>query len=102
MSCHQSSPRTLDLQRPGPRFGRTRGLVAAAAAVAVLTSACGADTTAPDAEAGGEVAMNSDTLTVSDDVRLTEVLDVSDGAVQTLRTAVDGDRPVLLWFWAPH
>jgi len=31
-----------------------------------------------------------------------EVVGVSDGAKTTLREVVDGDRPVLLWFWAPH
>lgn len=31
-----------------------------------------------------------------------EVLDVSDGSIATLRDAVAGDRPVLLWFFSPH
>ena len=31
-----------------------------------------------------------------------EVLDVADGAVSTLSQTVDGDRPVLLWFFSPH
>lgn len=31
-----------------------------------------------------------------------EVLAVGDGSIQTLRDVVVGDRPVLLWFYAPH
>ena len=31
-----------------------------------------------------------------------EVLDVADGSISTLRTAVEGDRPVLVWFYSPH
>lgn len=31
-----------------------------------------------------------------------EVLAVGDGSIQTLRNVVDGDRPVLLWFFSPH
>jgi len=71
-----------------------------------LATACSSGAAAPDtpeaSAAGAAAATNSDSLAVSEDVRLTEVLDVDDGSVQTLRTAVEGDRPVLLWFWAPH
>ena len=31
-----------------------------------------------------------------------EVLAVADGSIQTVRDVVDGDRPVLLWFFSPH
>ena len=36
------------------------------------------------------------------DYSTVEVLDVSDGSTTTLRGAVTGDRPVLVWFYAPH
>jgi ABC-type phosphate transport system substrate-binding protein len=45
---------------------------------------------------------NTPLLATPDDVRDVEVLSVADGSITTLRAAVDGDRPVLLWFWAPH
>jgi hypothetical protein len=41
-------------------------------------------------------------LQTSDDPLDIEVLAVADGSVSSLRAAVTGDRPVLLWFWAPH
>ena len=45
---------------------------------------------------------NIDGLRADDDVRLTQLLNVADGAPASISDAVDGDRPVLLWFWAPH
>ena len=41
-------------------------------------------------------------LQPSSDVVSIEVLDVSDGSISTLQETVDGDRPVLLWFFSPH
>lgn len=59
------------------------------------------DATAPvDAAAAAET--NIDDLEPSDDVRTLEVLDVKTGEPTTIADAVTGDRPVLLWFWAPH
>ena len=83
-------------------------------AAALVLSACGggessvASTAAADAaeEAGASVeetaAANIELLEPADDARDVEVLAVQDGSISTLRAAVDGDRPVLLWFWAPH
>ena len=31
-----------------------------------------------------------------------EVLSVADGGITTLNDVIDGDKPVLLWFWSPH
>ena len=47
-------------------------------------------------------AVNQPLLQESDDARDIEVLSVADGSISSLREAVVGDRPVLLWFWAPH
>ena len=55
------------------------------------------------ASACGDTAQTHETsLATSDDVSDIEVLSVDDGSVSSLRDAVAGDRPVLLWFWAPH
>ncbi len=45
---------------------------------------------------------NIDGLRADGDVRLTQLLNVADGTPASISDAVDGDRPVLLWFWAPH
>ncbi len=91
-------------------------VLALIAGLGLLASACGGDTTAdsgaaaPDSPATGpetasiadRAAANQKNLTSSDDVRDIQVLAVDDGAISSLRKAVAGDRPVLLWFWAPH
>jgi hypothetical protein len=106
MSTHQSVSRTVDLPRLGALLGDRRRFAALAVAVGLVASACSSGSAAPDtpeaSAAGTAAAANSDFLSVNEDVRLTEVLDVADGSVQSLTSAVDGDRPVLLWFWAPH
>jgi len=63
-------------------------------------SADDGDTGAVSAEEAAE--SNLALIQPADDARDQEVLDVRDGSVATLRDAVDGDRPVLIWFWAPH
>lgn len=93
-------------------FTRPRA-VATVVGLALLASACGGASTetggaassgtangTPDAASTAEV--NQANLATSDDVRDIEVLSVDDGSISSLRDAVDGDRPVLLWFWAPH
>ena len=84
-----------------------RGLSVAVVGVGLLASACaGGEGAAPDtaeANAAGDAAsQNIDNLQQSENVLDIEVLDVADGSIATLRNAVDGDRPVLLWFYAPH
>ncbi|MEM9465371.1 MAG: hypothetical protein AAGA90_08345 [Actinomycetota bacterium] len=83
-----------------------RGLTVAVVGLGLLASACGSEGNAPDtaeANAAGEAAaQNIDDLQQSDNVLDIEVLDVASGSASTLRDAVDGDRPVLLWFYAPH
>ena len=39
---------------------------------------------------------------LSDDVPSIEMVELSSGESVSLRSLVDGERPVLLWFWAPH
>lgn len=61
------------------------------------------DASQPDSASPADIAeANMTLLQPADDVRDFEVLDVTDGSIASLRSAVDGDRPVLLWFWAPH
>lgn len=78
-----------------------RWFAAALIAAASVTAACGGATPEEQAaaDAAKEVIAN---LESSSDVRDFEVLDVASGNPTTLRDVVDGDRPVLLWFFAPH
>ena len=80
-------------------------LAAASAGLALLATACGGGNVPdnPEALAANEqAAANIDSLKQSDNVLDIETVDVSDGSVSTLRDAIDGDRPVLLWFYSPH
>ena len=56
----------------------------------------------PPEEARAAAEQNIPGLMTSDDVRDIEVVSVYDGSVTSLREVVTGDRPVLVWFWAPH
>jgi len=67
--------------------------------VLLLTVSCGATV---DGAASSTAEANLEQLERADDIRDFEVLNVVDGSITTLRDEVDGDRPVLLWFWAPH
>ncbi|MGI9605555.1 MAG: hypothetical protein ACR2P0_05395 [Acidimicrobiales bacterium] len=100
------------------RLRHARWLSAALMACGLILAACGggeSTTVAADTDAAANTAddsgppspedaaeQNISNLQTADDARDIEVLAVSDGSVSTLRDAVDGDRPVLLWFYAPH
>jgi len=86
---------------------RRRWLGAALVGIGLMASACGAGAvTAPVSEqasaAGAAADENIDNLQESNNPLDTEVLNVADGSISTLRSAVDGDRPVLVWFYSPH
>ncbi|MEZ5247504.1 MAG: hypothetical protein R2707_20615 [Acidimicrobiales bacterium] len=76
--------------------------------VALTATACGSDPAAETTDAASGTSAtavaegNAETLATNDDVRLIEVLEVDTGEITTLTDTVTGDRPVLLWFWAPH
>jgi hypothetical protein len=74
-------------------------------ALAIVATACGSGSTSDTAAGSGVAAIaeaNLGDLATSDDVRLIQVLEVDTGETTTLTDTVTGDRPVLLWFWAPH
>ena len=76
------------------------------ATLALLAAACGGgnggSTDPASAAAAAAAEANAADLATSDDPTMVEVLDVSTGATTTLADAVAGDRPVLVWVWAPH
>lgn len=77
-----------------------------------MLAACGGSTTVASDAASPEAGVNESAevaaaenlpnLQSSETVFDVEVLSVADGSVSSLRDAVTGDRPVLVWFWAPH
>ena len=90
-----------------PRIPLRRGVAATVVGLGLIASACGSGQgAAPDsaaASAAGEAAeANIGQLEQADSVLDIEVLDVADGSISTLRSAVEGDRPVLVWFYSPH
>lgn len=66
------------------------------------TPAAGPPPSLPPDEARAAAEQNIPNLQTSDDVRDIEVVSVYDGSITSLREVVTGDRPVLVWFWAPH
>lgn len=70
-------------------------------AAATAQDDAAAAATAQD-DAAANAAANQPSLATADDVLDTEVLVVADGSVTTLAEAATGDRPLLVWFWAPH
>ena len=59
--------------------------------------AAGSEGSGADGTGGG-----SDAVAVSDDVPDLEMVDVATGGGVRLVSLVTGDKPLLLWFWAPH
>ena len=80
--------------------------VLVALGASLVLAACGGGPGEPpsaEAEAAVDAAESvEDALAQTDDPFTTEVLNVADGSPTTVEAAVSGDRPVLLWFYAPH
>ncbi len=74
--------------------------------LAFVATACGSGTSVlTDEERVAALTTASETqsnLTISDDLTTTEMLDVRTGEKTTLAEQVDGDRAVVVWYWAPH
>ncbi len=99
---------------------KLRGRYLAAPIFAAVLAACGgsaavesgaapepaSETIVDAAESGASAentaAANIPNLQSAEVVFDVEVLSVADGSVSSLRDVVTGDRPVLVWFWAPH
>lgn len=96
-----------------PVTSKIRCSVLGAIAAVLILAACG-DSSSIDTDSGSSVGVGADStiedaadanlsaLEDADDARDQQILDVNDGSITTLRDAVVGDRPVLIWFWAPH
>lgn len=75
------------------------------ASLALFATACGGGggpTSEESSAAEAAAATNELSLTLTSDVSTTQLLDTADGGIAQLSEIVTGDRPVLLWYWAPH
>ena len=78
------------------------------ASVALFATACGgggggAGPSSEESSAAiAEAVANEAALQLTSDVATTQLLDTTDGGIAQLADVVTGDRPVLLWYWAPH
>ena len=76
------------------------------ASLALFATACGGGGAGPSAEessaATTAAVTNEAALQLTSDVATTQLLDTADGGIAQLADVVTGDRPVLLWYWAPH
>ena len=75
------------------------------ASIALFATACGGGggpSSQESSAAETAASSNEATLALTSDVVSTQFLDTADGSVAQLSEVVTGDRPVLLWYWAPH
>lgn len=95
--CSKSSGKVDTAQAPATAPSTTAGPSAtpAGATPAAPTTSSGSAATQPAAPTGSAVTLVGDVPDV-------EVVDVATGAKVRLRSLFPGDKPVLLWFWAPH
>lgn len=72
-------------------------------AVAMVASACATGgLTSQQTSAIDAADLNARSLDLTDDLSTSQLLDGRTGQVTTIRDVVTGDRPVLMWYWAPN
>ena len=82
---------------------RTRSIVATIVMVAVLVTACGgAGLDEQQSELVAIANRNAPLLQLTSNLASTQMLDSRTGQITDLREVVTGDRPVLMWYWAPN
>lgn len=84
-----------------------RMLLVIVAALALFATACGGGggsglTSEESSAAVTAGSTNEPLLELTADTSTTQLLNTRDGSITSLSEVVTGDRPVLLWFWAPH
>jgi hypothetical protein len=92
--------------RPVSKDNRSplRRLLVIFASLALFATACGGGGPSSEQSSAAEAAAatNETQLTLTSDIASSQVLDTADGSIARLAEVVTGDRPVLLWYWAPH
>ena len=75
------------------------------AALALFAASCGDSepaTPAPATPAPAETATAAATPVPESDLPSVDLINVATGATVNLASFAPSDRPVVLWFWAPH
>lgn len=89
------------MNKPKRRLGRI--LSATLTSLALFATACGGGaSSAENAAAATTAEANELQLQLTSDIASSQLLDASDGTISTLADEITGDRPVLVWYWAPH
>lgn len=72
--------------------------------LALFATACAGGGPSSEASSAAEAAAatNESELQLTSDLITTQLLDTADGSISDLSAVVTGDRPVLLWYWAPN
>ena len=99
------------ISRLMPR-GSTARSAAAAAGIVLLVGACGgggssaeqaAELSAVAADSGDAAAETENEADPSvNELADVEVIDVATGDLVNLKSFAPADKPIVLWFWAPH
>ncbi len=80
-------------------------LLLCATVIAIVAAGCGSSddaTVAAPAEPVAETAAAETGASATGDMPDLEMTNVNTGASVNLQSIVDGETPLLLWFWAPH
>lgn len=85
--------------------GRISQLLMMFAALAVFATACGGGGGSGQSSEQSSLAATTasqNTPTLSSDLSVSELFDTRTGEITNLSEVVTGDRPILVWYWAPH
>jgi len=84
--------------------GRTVLVVSVVATLALVATACGGGgaSSEQDLATRAIAEQNEANLTLTDDIATTGLLVGESGEITNLAEVVTGDRPVLVWYWAPN
>ena len=85
-----------------------RRLFIGLASLGFVAGGCGVSASPPQAATATATTTGTRGLPATDDRGIAadvpdlQVVDVATGGSVSLRALLPGDKPVLLWFWAPH
>jgi hypothetical protein len=82
---------------------RASNLLAITAMITVLAAACGGvGLSEQQSDLVATANANTPSLQLTSDLSSTQMLDGRTGQITDLSQVVTGDRPVLMWYWAPN